>query len=194
MVTIDFRQVKLTKGLIREIQKVNETISIYNIYNRFSETGRFNALKCIKNDSSPSHVFWDSDIAKWLESVAYILNGVKDPKLKALADTAIDDICNNQLDSGYFNSYFQVYAPDKIFTQRMEHELYCAGHLIEAGIAFHECIADDRLYRAMIKYADYIYERFYEKKMFRFLLVVIQRLKWLLCDYITVRLIESILF
>lgn len=84
--------------------------------------------------------------------------------MKELADEAIADICANQRADGYFNSYFQVYEPENIFKKRTEHELYCAGHLIEAAVALHESGADDRLYMAMQKYADYIYERFYVKK------------------------------
>ena len=57
-----------------------------------------------------------------------------------------------------------MYEPENIFQKRPEHELYCAGHLIEAAVALHEAGVDDKLYAAMIKYADYIYERFYVRK------------------------------
>lgn len=163
MKTIDFKKVEIRKGFVRELQKLNAEVSVYNVYKRFEETGRFRALKCKKNDER-THIFWDSDVAKWLESAAYILAKKKDDKLKKLADEAIADICKNQQPSGYFNSYFQVYEPENIFQKRMEHELYCAGHLIEAAVALHESGADDKLYAAMQRYADYIYDRFYVKK------------------------------
>lgn len=163
MNTIDFNKVEIRKGFVRDLQKLNAEVSVYNVYKRFAETGRFSALKCKKGDVN-SHIFWDSDVAKWLESAAYILAKKKDAKLKKLADEAIADICENQLPSGYFNSYFQVYEPENIFRKRTEHELYCAGHLIEAAVAFKESGADERLYAAMTKYADYIYERFYVRK------------------------------
>ena len=163
MNTIDFKKVEIRKGFVRDLQKLNAEVSVYNVYKRFEETGRFRALKCEKRDES-THIFWDSDVAKWLESAAYILAKKKDAKLKKLADEAIADICKNQLPSGYFNSYFQVYEPENIFQKRMEHELYCAGHLIEAAVALHEAGVDEKLYAAMQKYADYIYDRFYVKK------------------------------
>lgn len=164
MQTVDFKQVEIKSGFFRDLQTLNAEVSVYNIYKRFQETGRFHAMKCIRDDAHKPHVFWDSDIAKWLESVANILAKKQDAQLKQWADEAIADICNSQLPCGYFNSYFQVYEPENIFQKRPEHELYCAGHLIEAAVALHEAGVDDKLYAAMIKYADYIYERFYVKK------------------------------
>lgn len=159
----DFRKVR-TGGFFARLQKLNAEVSLYNIHKRFEETGRFRAMKCIRDDAHKPHVFWDSDIAKWLESAAYVLAKKQDGQLKAWADEAIADICASQLPCGYFNSYFQVYEPENIFRKRPEHELYCAGHLIEAAVALHECGVDERLFAAMIRYADYIYERFYVKK------------------------------
>ena len=164
MQTVDFKKVKLGEGFFKNLQKLNAEVSLYNIHRRFEETGRFRALKCIRDDAHKPHIFWDSDIAKWLESVAYVLAKKRDAQLKAWADEAIADICASQLPCGYFNSYFQVYEPENIFTRRPDHELYCAGHLIEAAVALHECGAGEKLFAAMIKYADYIYERFYVKK------------------------------
>ena len=164
MQTVDFKQVEIKSGFFRDLQTLNAEVSVYNIYKRFQETGRFHAMKCIRDDAHKPHVFWDSDIAKWLESVANILAKKQDAQLKQWADEAIADICSSQLPCGYFNSYFQVYEPENIFQKRPEHELYCAGHLIEAAVALHEAGVDDKLYAAMIKYADYIYERFYVKK------------------------------
>ena len=164
MQTVDFKQVEIRSGFFRDLQTLNAEVSVYNIYKRFQETGRFHAMKCIRDDAHKPHVFWDSDIAKWLESVANILAKKQDAQLKQWADEAIADICSSQLPCGYFNSYFQVYEPENIFQKRPEHELYCAGHLIEAAVALHEAGVDDKLYAAMIKYADYIYERFYVRK------------------------------
>lgn len=164
MRTADYRQVNITGGFWKALQDKVATVSLYNVYERFKETGRFDAVKCIRNNEHKPHIFWDSDVAKWLESAAYVLAKRKDERLTALVKEAVADICANQLPCGYFNSYFQVYEPENIFKKRTEHELYCAGHLIEAAVALYEAGVDEALYRAMLRYADYIYERFYEKK------------------------------
>ena len=164
MQTIDFKQVTIRDGFVKFLQERNERVSIYNVYRRFEETGRFRAMKCVRDDEHRSHIFWDSDVAKWLESAAFILAKTQDAKLKELADAAIADICASQREDGYFNCYFQVYEPENIFKKRTEHELYCAGHLIEAAVALHESGVDEKLLAAMCRYADYIYDRFYVKK------------------------------
>lgn len=164
MKTISYKNVDITGGFFGERQQCNAQVTAGGVYARFAETGRFRALDCVRDDEHKSHIFWDSDVAKWLEGVAYILAKTEDAGLWARADAAIAAICRNQLPNGYFNSYFQVYEPENIFRKRTEHELYCAGHLIEAAVAFKESGADERLYAAMTKYADYIYERFYVRK------------------------------
>ena len=164
MKRISYLDVEITGGFWAEKQQLVADVSLYNIHKRFSETGRFEAIKCVKNDRTKPHIFWDSDVAKWLESAAYVLAKKRDEKLYRLADEAIVDICKNQLECGYFNSYFQVYEPESIFCKRTEHELYCAGHLIEAAVALREAGVDERLFGAIIKYADYIYKRFFEKR------------------------------
>lgn len=164
MKSIDYKNVKIKEGFIGRLQQLNADVSVYNVYKRFEETGRFRALLHIRDDAHKAHVFWDSDVAKWLESAAYILAVRKDEKLLGIVKKTVDDICAHQMPCGYFNSYYQVYEPENIFKHRSEHELYCAGHLIEAAVALKESGADEKLYAAMKKYADYIYERFYVKK------------------------------
>lgn len=163
MKNFSLSQVKITDGFFAEAQRRNAEKTLPAVYARFSETGRFKALKC-KNEEPHSHVYWDSDVAKWLEAAAYLLSRKEDARIRAWYDEAINDIVSNQREDGYFNSHFQVYEPDKIYTERDNHELYCAGHLFETAVAASECLGDDRLLRFSEKYVDYIYERFVEKQ------------------------------
>ena len=61
-------------------------------------------------------VFQDSDVAKWLEAVAYSLETYPDPELEARADQVIDLIGRAQQPDGYLNTYFIVKEPDKRWT------------------------------------------------------------------------------
>ncbi len=103
-------------------------------------------------------------MAKWLEAAAYLLYRKEDKQIRAWFDEAVNDIIQNQQPNGYFNSYFQVYDPDSIFQRRVDHELYCAGHLFEAAVAASEYLKDNRLLSFSEKYVDYIYDRFVVKK------------------------------
>ncbi|MEX9254074.1 glycoside hydrolase family 127 protein [Pseudenterobacter timonensis] len=102
-------------------------------------------------------VFQDSDVAKWLEAVAWSLCQKPDPELEKTADEVIDLIAAAQCDDGYLNTYFTVKAPEARWTNLAEcHELYCAGHMIEAGVAYFQGTGKRRLLEVVCKLADHI--------------------------------------
>jgi len=102
-------------------------------------------------------VFIDSDLYKWLEAVSYCLAVDKNPRLEKLADQAIDLVGAAQQPDGYLNTYFIVVAPEKRWTNLMEgHELYCAGHLIEAGVAHFQATGKVSLLNVACRFADLI--------------------------------------
>lgn len=163
MTPIGYERVALKDGFWQQVRARNAAVSLKNVYRRFKETGRFDALRCEKQ-KKPPHIFFDSDVAKWLEAAAYLQKEFPDAQVRAIIDETVRTIVKNQLPCGYFNSYYQVYKPEKIFMERTEHELYCAGHLIEAAVALDRCGVNADLLPAMKKYADYIYERFYVRR------------------------------
>lgn len=102
-------------------------------------------------------VFQDSDVAKWLEGVAYSLAISPDPGLEKRADAVIELIAAAQQPDGYLDTYFIVKEPEKKFQNLQEcHELYCAGHMMEAAAAYYEATGKDRLLTVMQKEADCI--------------------------------------
>lgn len=106
-------------------------------------------------------VFQDSDVAKWLEAVAYSLQNKKDEELEARADAVIELIEKAQQEDGYLNTYFTVKEPDHRWQNLLEcHELYCAGHMMEAAVAYYESTGKDRLLKVMSRMADHIDRRF----------------------------------
>lgn len=106
-------------------------------------------------------IFQDSDVAKWLEAVAYSLMAEPDPELEARADEVIDLVGRAQQDDGYINSYYTIMAPDKRWTNlRDNHELYCAGHFIEAAVAYYEATGKDKLLQILCRFVDHIDEVF----------------------------------
>jgi len=106
-------------------------------------------------------VFQDSDVAKWLEAAAYSLVNPPDAELEARLDEMIELIGSAQYEDGYLNTYFTVKAPDKKWTNLQEaHELYCAGHMMEAAVAYYEATGKDSLLQIMSKMTDHIYKHF----------------------------------
>src|SRR5262249_35722987 len=89
-----------------------------------------------RNNTSTSVMYWDSDIAKWIETGSYTLARDLEPKLDALIDEVVAKIASAQELDGYFNSFFQRREPAKKWSNLRDwHELYCLGHMIEAAVA-----------------------------------------------------------
>lgn len=110
-------------------------------------------------------VFQDTDVAKWLEAVGFVLNYERDEKLEALADETIDLIGRAQQPDGYLNTYFTIKEPDGRWSNLMEgHELYTAGHMIEAAVAYYESTGKRRFLDIVSRFADLICETFGPKE------------------------------
>lgn len=101
--------------------------------------------------------FQDSDLAKWVEAASYSLISYPDEELEKKVDEVVELIEKAQFPDGYVNTYFTVAEPGKRFTNlRDKHELYCAGHLIEAATAYYQATGKRRFLDAMCRYADHI--------------------------------------
>lgn len=106
-------------------------------------------------------VFQDTDAAKWLEAVAYTLECHPDENLESIADETIDLIGRAQQEDGYLDTYYIIKEPGLRWKNLMEgHELYVAGHMIEAAAAYYEATGKDRFLNIVSKLADLICEIF----------------------------------
>ena len=101
--------------------------------------------------------FLDSDVYKWLEAVGWELARGDNPELRALAEPMIELVSRAQRPDGYVDTYYQVAKPGHEFRD-MEwgHELYVAGHLAQAAVAWHRSLGDDRLLRIVERFVDRI--------------------------------------
>lgn len=110
-------------------------------------------------------VFQDSDVAKWLEAVAYSLSIQPDAAQEKRADEIIEVIAKAQQSDGYLNTYFTIKEPEKRWTNLHEcHELYCAGHMMEAAAEYFKVTGKDKLLRVMERMSDHIENRFVTEK------------------------------
>lgn len=124
-----------------------------------------NAGKALKgdnnNDGFYGMVFQDSDAAKWIEAASYALRLFPDSELEKEVDEFVDIIAEAQDEDGYLNTYYTIKDKDKRWTNLLEgHELYCAGHMMEAACAYYECTGKDKLLKIMSKNAEHIYKHF----------------------------------
>lgn len=166
MKLFSLEQVDLTGGYLYEKQELNRKTTIHAVYDRFAETGRVGAFDFDWKPGMPHqpHVFYDSDVAKWMEGAAWILCKHEDAILTERVERLIDRIEQNQQPDGYFNIFYTVCKPGERFTDRCMHELYCAGHLFEAAVAYARATGRERFLHCMEKYADCIYRIFVEEQ------------------------------
>ncbi len=104
-----------------------------------------------------TQMFWDSDLGKSIETVAYSLYRRANPELEARVDAIVDMYEKLQDKDGYVNAWFQRVQPERRWTNlRDHHELYCAGHLMEGAVAYYQATGKRKLLDIMCRFADYM--------------------------------------
>ncbi len=157
---VSFTHVKLDDPFWAPRQEINRTLAIPHMYQMLVDTGRIAAFDLDFERDVPSDItliFGDSDPAKWLEAASYSLITHPDPKLAALVDEVADKIISAQQPDGYLNTHFTAIQPEMRWKNLRDwHEMYCAGHLMEAAVAHHQATGDPKLLNALARYADHI--------------------------------------
>ena len=127
-----------------------------------NQTGRIrNFENAAKREGQHSGIFFDdSDVYKAVEGVAYSLVNNPDAELEKHMDEWIDKFAAAQLEDGYINTYYTLTGLDKRWTDMDKHEMYCAGHMLEAGIAYYKATGKDKLLQVARRMVDYMIETF----------------------------------
>lgn len=163
----DVRDVRIEAGLLSDVaRKVMDIVIPYQweILNDRVEGAA--PSRCVRNfkiaageaeGEFEGYVFQDSDLAKWLEAAAYSLMLRPDEQLERTCDDLIALIGRAQQPDGYLNTYYTVKEPGKRWTNLRDcHELYCAGHMMEAACAYYEATGKRELLDIMTRMARHI--------------------------------------
>ncbi|MBI2302615.1 MAG: glycoside hydrolase family 127 protein, partial [Armatimonadetes bacterium] len=154
-VPVPFTAVHLDDVFWTPKMRVNRESTLRAEYNQCHDTGRLDAFT-LTPGSNP-HIFWDSDVAKWIEAAAYALAEQPDAELAQLLDEVAERVASAAQPDGYLNCHYIVAEPDKRWSNLRDwHELYSAGHLIEAGVAHYQTTGKRGLLDAVCRYADHI--------------------------------------
>lgn len=168
---IDLRKIQIDDPFwSKHVDLVKDTIIPY----------QWNAMNDRIPDAEPSHcldnfeiaagrksgefygaVFQDTDIAKWLEAVGFSLAANEDSELEATADRVIELIAEAQQEDGYLDTYFIIKEPDRKWKNLCEgHELYTAGHMMEAAAAYYQGTGKRKFLDIVEKLADLLCDTF----------------------------------
>ena len=110
-----------------------------------------------KGEGKHSGIFFDdSDVYKALEGMAFSLQNHPDPALEAKCDEWIDKFAAAQQPDGYINTFYTLTKDQPRWTNMDRHEMYCAGHMIEAGVAYYKVTGKRKLLDVCIRMADHM--------------------------------------
>lgn len=160
---IDFSHVKINDNFWspRLSKHVSATLPVC-IDQIENQTGRIrNFENAAKGEGEHSGIFFDdSDVYKALEGMAYSLINNPDPELEKKADEWIDKFAAAQQPDGYINTFYTLTGLDKRWTNMDKHEMYCAGHMIEAGVAYYQATGKRKLLDVCIRMTDHMMSQF----------------------------------
>lgn len=123
--------------MLDKVKDVTLGVCIDQIEN---QTGRIrNFENAAKGEGRHSGIFFDdSDVYKALEGMAYSLKNNPDPVLEAKCDEWIDKFAAAQQPDGYINTFYTLTGLENRWKDMDKHEMYCAGHMLEAAIAYYD--------------------------------------------------------
>ena len=156
---VKFSEVKIEDGFwsprLKSHKEVTLNVCIDQIEN---QTGRIrNFENAAKGEGEHSGIFFDdSDVYKALEGMAYSLQNNPDPVLEAKCDEWIDKFAAAQQEDGYINTYYTLTGLENRWDNMDKHEMYCAGHMIEAGVAYYNVTGKRKLLDVCIRMADHM--------------------------------------
>lgn len=160
---IPFNQVKLTDGFwMPWLNLVRQSVLPHNLQYCESE-GKIDNFRIVAGRLEGKHrgACWeDSDVYKVLEGAAYCLMLQPDPAIEKQCGDIIDLIAAAQQPDGYIDTYFTLVDPQNRWKDDSKHETYCAGHLIEAALAYEQATGKHTLLEVARRMADHMCEEF----------------------------------
>lgn len=156
---VPFSKVKIEDGFwsprLQAHKDVTLAVCIDQIEN---QTGRIrNFENAAMGRGEHSGIFFDdSDVYKALEGMACSLQNHPDLVLEAKCDEWIDKIAEAQQPDGYINTFYTLTGLENRWKDMDRHEMYCAGHMLEAGIAYFQVTGKRKLLDVCIRMADHM--------------------------------------
>jgi uncharacterized protein len=158
------RDIKINDSFWSPRLAVNAGKAIFHQWEQLEATRCIDNFRIVageKDGFREGFFFADSDAYKWLDAASRIYSLHPDPALASLMDSLIALLARVQMDDGYLFTYNQIHFPGQRWVNlQIEHELYCHGHLIEAGVSHYEATGRRDLLEICIKAADLLVRDF----------------------------------
>jgi uncharacterized protein len=157
------RAARLDAGLLHDWQQRNRASSLPLALRQLETAGNLGNLRLViagAHEGYRGPVFMDSDIYKTLEAIGWELGRGGDQELGDFAQETTALLEKAQQPDGYLNSAIQVSGQPRYSNLAYSHEMYCAGHLIQAAIACQRGAGFDRLLGVARRFADHLVDTF----------------------------------
>jgi uncharacterized protein len=119
-------------------RKINEEAALpyqWGMYEKVGTVDNFRIAAGLKEGRRRGYFYTDSDLHKWADAACRSLSGTRNPRIEAMLATYVELMAAAQTEDGYLFTYNQIDCDGQRWQNLlMEHELYCHGHFIEAGI------------------------------------------------------------
>ncbi|MFT4260523.1 glycoside hydrolase family 127 protein [Microbacterium sp.] len=157
--------VRLTAGgMLGAWQHRNRTATLRHCIRQLESGGALPNMRRASgecDDPFTGFHFSDSDIYKVLEAIGWEAARSDIAEFGPFVDDTVALLRRAQREDGYLNSFFQTVEPDRVFADfRWGHELYCLGHLLQAGIAWARTLGRRDLLEIGLRFVDLVDERF----------------------------------
>ena len=159
--------VRFTDDFLAPRLRINRDVTIPSQFQHLEETNRLRNFRRVAGafDGPFDGIYFnDSDVYKWLEAAASAIAAYPDDDsrdLREMVDVVVGLIEQAEDDDGYLNTYYSVDRVGERWSNLRDlHELYCAGHFIQAAIALHRATGDERLMTVATRLADLICDTF----------------------------------
>ncbi|MET9020624.1 beta-L-arabinofuranosidase domain-containing protein [Actinopolymorpha sp. NPDC004070] len=158
------RDVRIDGGPLGRWQETNRAASIPLGIKQLEEAGNLHNLRLAAGEVTGDFRgprFMDSDLYKQLEAVAWEAGREDAGELHDFLRRAAELLARAQRGDGYLNSYYQVVKPERQYAElEHSHEMYCAGHLVQAAVAAARVGGEPELLAVARRFADHLVEVF----------------------------------
>lgn len=142
-------------------REVNARVSLPQGPGLLESAGNLHNLRvaagAVEGEFQGAYPFVDTDVYKWLEAASWQLAHQPDAELESAVDRIIALVAAAQQPDGYLNTWFQLREAGARYQDlRWGHELYCAGHLIQAAVAHRRATGRPELLAVAVKFADHL--------------------------------------
>ncbi|MFJ4784924.1 glycoside hydrolase family 127 protein [Streptomyces sp. NPDC088794] len=156
---------RITGGFWAAWRRTNAEVSIPQGPERLEAAGNLANLRAAADGKGAfvgDYPFQDSDVHKWLEAASWQLadradddsETHSDSELTAHVDELITLLAGAQEADGYLQTYYRLARPEQRWQDlRWGHELYCAGHLLQAAVAHHRATGKFELLAIGVRFA-----------------------------------------